>query len=53
MLVAITQVPHKKQTKQPRVSQDTITITKNRNTKCSLLNKKYSINAYSELCQVP
>jgi len=49
MLVAITQVLHKKQIKQPQVSQDTITIPKNRNTMCFLLNMKYNINAYSEL----
>jgi hypothetical protein len=41
MLVAVTQVLHKKQIKQPQVSQDTITITKNRNTMCILLNRIY------------
>jgi len=41
MLVAVTQVLHKKQIKQPQVSQDTITITKNRNTMCILLNMIY------------
>jgi hypothetical protein len=41
MLVAVIQVLHKKQIKQPQVSQDTITITKNRNTMCILLNMIY------------
>jgi len=42
-IVAITQLCCKKQTKQPQVSQNTNTITNNRNTTCILLNMKYKI----------
>lgn len=44
---SVTQLHHKIQIKYPQVSQDTITVTDNRNTMCMLLNMKY--NNYSEL----
>jgi len=42
-IVAITQLCHKKQMKQPQVSQNTNTIPNNRNTMCILLYMKYKI----------
>ena len=39
--VEILQLCHKKQMKQPQVSQNTNTIIKNRNTMCILLYMKY------------
>jgi hypothetical protein len=51
ILVAVTQLHHKIQIKYPDVSQDTITMTNNRNNMCMLLTIKYIIIIYNNYIQ--